>query len=364
MPQTIATLITSFLLTFLTVPLVIRFFRKKKIFDKPGGRKIHKTVTPSMGGISIFFGAVVALLIWMPFKGLQEFKFLYGAMAIMFVTGLRDDLVPIKPIFKLAAQFLASFMVIFLLDIQLNSFYGLLGINEVPFIISILLTTFVIIVITNSYNLIDGLDGLAGSIGSVAFFFFGIYFFLVGQLYYAMVAMACLGALIAFLNFNWEPSRIFMGDTGALLLGFVLSVLVIKFIDFNHNLADDYKFKLQPSVGTAVAIIIMPLFDTLRVFISRAMRGQSPFSPDKTHIHHMIMRFGMNHAQTSLIIVGINLLFIGLALVMRKLNDHFLILAILGLAMAISLLLDFMLKRYVTIKRQSIKKFKPKKKQK
>jgi UDP-GlcNAc:undecaprenyl-phosphate/decaprenyl-phosphate GlcNAc-1-phosphate transferase len=303
---------------------------------------------------------ISALLIWMPLTGLTQFKFFYGALGIMFITGLRDDLVPIKPIFKLAAQLLASFMIIFLMDIRLGSLYGLLGIGDLPYIISIGLTLFVIIVITNSYNLIDGLDGLAGSLGSVAFFFFGIYFFLVGELYFAMVSMACLGGIIAFLNFNWEPSRIFMGDTGALFLGFVLSVMVIHFIDFNHNLPDDYRFKLVPSVGTAVCVIIMPLFDTLRVFISRALRGQSPFSPDKTHIHHMIMRFGVNHSNTTLIMVGVNLLFIVLALSMRKLNDHYLVVALIALCMAISLLLDFMLKRYVSTRRLAVKKFKSK----
>src|SRR5690554_2475805 len=126
MPQTLASLITSFILTVLVTPLVIGFFKKKNIMDKPGGRKIHTGDTPSMGGIAIYMGVMVALMIFMPMAGLQRFKFFYGAVGIMFMVGLRDDLVPVRPIVKLGAQLLASFMVIILMNITLSSFYGLL----------------------------------------------------------------------------------------------------------------------------------------------------------------------------------------------------------------------------------------------
>lgn len=356
MPQTLASLITSFILTFLVTPLVIGFFKKRNIMDKPGGRKIHTGDTPSMGGIAIFIGVMIALLIFMPLVGLQRFKFFYGAMGIMFMVGLRDDLVPVRPIVKLGAQFLASFMVIFLMDITLKSFYGLFSIEELPYIISVVVTLFTLIVITNSYNLIDGLDGLASSIGIIAFFFFGIYFFLVGQTYYSMVCFGFIGALIAFLNFNWEPSRIFMGDTGALLIGFALAVITIKFIDYNHYLPDETPFKLTSSVAVGISVIIIPLFDTLRVFISRAMKKKSPFSPDKTHLHHILMRLGFSHSGTTLIMIATNIAIICTALALDFLGDNILVPLIIGLCILLSLMLDEILKANIRRKKKEVVK--------
>ena len=356
MPQTLASLITSFILTFLLTPLVIGFFRKKNIMDKPGGRKIHTGDTPSMGGIAIFAGVILAIAIWMPFPYIQRFKFLFGAMGIMFLVGLRDDLVPVRPIVKLAAQVLASAMIIFLLDLRITSLYGLFGVGEIHYIISVLLTFFTFIVITNSYNLIDGLDGLASSIGIVAFFFFGIYFFLVGQVQYSIICFSFIGAFIAFLNFNWQPSRIFMGDTGALFIGAILSIVAIKFIDYNHSLPIDNQFKLTSSVGVGISVVIIPLFDTLRVFISRAMKKRSPFSPDKTHIHHLLMRLGFSHAGTTLIIVFVNIAIIGFALAIDFLGDNLVVPIIICTCILLSVALDEIVKASVARKKNKIAK--------
>ena len=356
MPQTLASLITSFILTFLLTPLVIGFFRKKNIMDKPGGRKIHAGDTPSMGGIAIFAGVLIAVAIWMPFPYVQQFKFFFGAMGIMFLVGLRDDLVPVRPLVKLSAQLLAAVMIIFLLDIRLSELYGLFTIDNIPYFASVVLTLFTFIVVTNSYNLIDGLDGLASSIGIIAFFFFGIYFFLVGIVQYSIICFSFIGALIAFLNFNWQPSRIFMGDTGALLIGMVLAVITIKFIDYNHHLPDGNDFKLQASVGVGISVIIIPLFDTLRVFVSRAWRKKSPFSPDKTHIHHMLMRLGFSHGATTLIIVFVNIVIIILALTLDFLGDNLLVPIVIGSCLLMSIVLDLLVKESVLRKKQSIAK--------
>jgi UDP-GlcNAc:undecaprenyl-phosphate GlcNAc-1-phosphate transferase len=356
MPQTLASLITSFILTFLLTPLVIGFFRKRNIMDKPGGRKIHSGDTPSMGGIAIFAGVMLAIAIWMPFPYIQRFKFLFGAMGIMFVVGLRDDLVPVRPIVKLAAQLLASSMIIFLMDIRLTSLYNIFTIDSLPYIISIGLTLFTFIVITNSYNLIDGLDGLASSIGVIAFFFFGIYFFLVGQVQYSIICFSFIGALIAFLNFNWQPSRIFMGDTGALLIGAVLAVITIMFIDYNFHLPLTNEFRLNSSVGVGISVIIIPLFDTLRVFISRAIKKKSPFSPDKTHIHHLLMRLGFSHAKTTLVIVVVNIGIISLALTLDFLGDNLLVPIIIGTCLFLSVALDQIVIASLARKKDNISK--------
>jgi len=324
--------------------------------DKPGGRKIHAGDTPSMGGVSIFFAVIIAAAIFMPFLYIQKFKFFFGAMGVMFLVGLRDDLVPVRPLVKLSAQLLAATMIIFLMEIRLTAFYDLFAIENIPYLLSVVLTLFTFIVITNSYNLIDGLDGLASSVGIIAFFFFGIYFFLVGIVQYSIICFSFIGALIAFLNFNWQPSRIFMGDTGALLIGSVLAVITIKFIDYNHHLPVTNEFKLDASVGVGIAVIIIPLFDTLRVFISRAIKKKSPFSPDKTHIHHLLMRLGFSHAGTTLIIVGANIGIVLLAITLDSLGDNLVVPIIIGTCVILSVMLDVLVKQSIIRKKQHISK--------
>jgi len=345
MPILSASLATSFLITFFLIPVIINVVKKKKILDEPGRRKIHKRETPSMGGIGIFFGLMISILIWMPFEGFARFKFMYGAIIIMSITGVRDDLLPLKPLYKLIGQVIAASMVIYLSGIRLGSFYGLFGVQELHPFISYILTLFTIIVITNSFNLIDGLDGLAGSIASVALLTFGVYFFLVDDDLIAVMIFSMIGSLLAFLNFNWEPSKIFMGDTGALLVGFVLSITTIYFIEFNYNLDGESPYKFEASISTAICFLIMPLFDTLRVFISRALRGKSPFAPDKTHIHHLLMRLGLRHSGSVIVMVIVNLLFIGIAVLSIQLSDNMLLPIVIFTALTLSFLLDYLISR-------------------
>jgi UDP-N-acetylmuramyl pentapeptide phosphotransferase/UDP-N-acetylglucosamine-1-phosphate transferase len=343
MPQVLASLATSFLVTFFAIPVIIKISKKRGLFDQPGRRKIHTRETPSMGGIAIFAGLFTAIAMWITLQGLLVYNYFFSALIIIFITGIRDDLVPLKPSYKLLAQIVAASMIVFFTDIKLDSLYGLFGIYDLPEPLLATINIFTIIVITNSFNLIDGLDGLAGSIALIAFLFFGCWFYLMGDKYMSIIIFSLIGAIIAFLNFNWEPSRIFMGDTGALLLGFMLAVISIYFIDVNYNLPADSPLKFQPSIATAVAVLIIPLFDTLRITISRMMRGRSPFSPDKTHIHHLLMRIGLNHSQTAGVMALVNLTFIGVVFLGRDLNDNIMVPLVISFALFYSLILDFLI---------------------
>lgn len=345
MPLIIASLVTAFLITFLFIPVIIKIFKKKKIYDKPGGRKIHKVVKPSMGGIAIFAGIAVSVFIWMPFEGFRELNYLYGALLIIFITGVRDDLVPLRPLHKLMGQVIAAFMVVYLCDIRLDSFYGFLGIHEIPEPISYTISIFVIIVITNAFNLIDGLDGLAGTIACIVLFTFGVWFYMMNNIIFSILIFNFIGAIIAFLNFNWDPSKIFMGDTGSLLLGFFISVVAINFIHINHSLPSTTPMRFDATIAAAVCVLLMPLFDTLRVFISRMMKGRSPFSPDKTHIHHLLLRMGMRHSQAVMTIASVNIVFIGIAYLGKDLGDHVMLPLVVGIALLFSLLLDLVIKK-------------------
>jgi UDP-N-acetylmuramyl pentapeptide phosphotransferase/UDP-N-acetylglucosamine-1-phosphate transferase len=314
--------------------------------DIPGRRKIHKRVTPSMGGIAIFLGFVISLIIWLDLAELKTVRFVPMALFIVFFIGVRDDIVPLEPIMKILGQVIASCLLIFLFDLRLRSFYGLLGIYDIPLAISFVITTFTIIVITNSFNLIDGLDGLAGTIALIALAAFGISFYLIDDLAFATLSFAMLGAVVAFLFFNWQPSKIFMGDTGALVIGMMLSILAIHYIDSQHKLPPTHAYKISASITTAVCFIIVPLADTLRIFIVRFVRKQSPFTPDKSHIHHNLVRLGFSHGASTLILGITQLVFILIAVVCRNLNDNYLLLSILVLC----ILLSFIMNKVMTSK--------------
>lgn len=314
--------------------------RSNKLVDQPGRRKIHKKITPSMGGIGIFGGFLVGFLIWAPISGILNHIYTIAALFIVFFLGLRDDIITLRPINKLIGQLIAASIIFTLTGSKLIGLYGLFGIYTFPEWASYLLTAFTIVVITNSYNLIDGLDGLAGTIACIALTFFGVYFILIGQISLALLNFSMLGAVIAFLTYNWEPSKIFMGDTGALTLGFFFAVMVIYFINYNYAEPVDSNFNFQASITTAICVVIIPLLDTLRIFIVRASKGKSPFSPDKSHLHHALMRMGLKHSHTALILGLINILFIGIALLLNDLKDLYLLPIVIGIGIIISVVID------------------------
>ena len=340
MAKELAAAITSFVIAFLIVPVIIKYSLAKNLVDIPGRRKIHKKVTPSMGGIAIFIGFFISSLIWLDIQGLGYIKFILVALFVIFFIGVRDDLVPLRAMVKLVGQLMAASLLIFLFDLRIKTFYGLFGVHELPDIVSYIITYFTIIVITNSFNLIDGLDGLAGTIAIVALLAFGIWFYLVDDLIFSVLSFSMLGGIFAFLIFNWEPSEVFMGDTGALVIGMMLAILAIHFINVNYSLPAMTPYKFNGSVGTAACIIIIPLVDTLRIVILRISKGQSPFAPDKSHVHHAIMRLGMSHSQTTLTLGGVQILYIVLAITFHKFGDIYVLSGLLVLSFLLSVTLD------------------------
>ncbi|MFY0593256.1 glycosyltransferase family 4 protein [Roseivirga sp.] len=345
---------TSFLVTFLMFPVFIKFFKRRNFLDDPGGRKIHTAKTPAMGGFPMFIGFCIALLIWAPFETLRETKYVLSALSIMFIIGFRDDLINLRAFQKLFGQIAAALIIVTVCDIRLMSLYGLFGIGEVPLVISYLISVFTIIVITNAYNLIDGIDGLAGSVGVISSIFFGTWFYLNGLVSFSLISFAFGGALLAFLNFNWAPSKIFMGDTGSLFIGFFLSIATIKFIDSNSMLTlGEYAF--GGSIGTAMAILILPLADTARVFVKRVAKGKSPMHPDRTHFHHILLRLGCNHAQSTGILVTVNIVFVLLALVLKNFTDAVVIPSLLVTVFALGTILELIFKSAIDKRKEELK---------
>ncbi len=342
-----AAAITSFVICFLVIPVIIKYSLEKNLVDIPGRRKIHKKITPSMGGIAIFLGFSIASLIWVDLSQWKDIRYILIAQFVIFFIGVRDDLVPLKPYMKLLGQVLAAGILICLFDLRLTSFYGFLGLHAIPLPVSYLLTMFTIIVITNSFNLIDGLDGLAGFIAAIALLAFGTWFFLAGDTTFAILAFCMMGAIIAFLIFNWEPSEIFMGDTGALVIGMTLAIFAIHFIEHNYHLPVSHPYRFTGSIAPAISILIIPLADTLRIFLIRVARAQSPFTPDKSHIHHSIMRLGFSHQQTTLLLGLFQCLFIGACILFSKYNDNLVIPTLVITSTGLSILLDRLLQNRV-----------------
>lgn len=317
----------SFTITFLAIPVIITVAERKKLFDLPNERKIHQNPIPSLGGLGIFAGFVMACLIAIQFHTSPEFQYFLAASFVIFFLGLKDDILVISPIKKFIGQVLAAFLIIYKGNVQIRSMHGFMGIHELPESFSLLLTYFTVIVIINSFNLIDGIDGLAGSLGLMASTVFGFYFLQINLPAYSILAFALAGSLAAFLIFNFHPAKIFMGDTGSLMIGLINSILVVKFIEVANAVSVPYPIAASPAIG--FAILMIPLLDTLRVFAIRIVSRRSPFSPDRNHVHHLLLDKGLSHRTITLTLVTINMLAIVVSYALRDAGCTWIILAIL-----------------------------------
>ena len=290
-------LITAFLITYVAIPKVIFFTEKLRLLDEAGMRASHKGSVPIFGGIAIFTGIIFSLLFW---SDIENIQYLLVSILIVFFVGVIDDLLELSPFKKLVGQVMATLIIIFLGDLKIDNMHGVLGVYDLPIWIGTLFTIFVVIVITNGFNLIDGVDGLAGGIGVISSFSFGVIALLMGQSDMAIVAFSLMGALLAFLKYNLFPAKIFMGDTGSLVVGLILSSLAINIIRYGL-LAETIKL---PNKGPllAIAILAIPLFDSLRVFVVRVFKRKHPLSPGREHIHHTLLDLGFGHKKTSFIL--------------------------------------------------------------
>lgn len=305
----------AFLITFFSIPVIIEVAKDKKLFDVPGERKVHNVVIPTLGGLGIFAGFIFATLIGVPPSEVSVLQYFMAAIMIIFFMGIKDDILILTATKKFVGQLVAAGIIIKFGGIEIVNLYGVFGIYALPPTAAFLVTLFTIVVITNSFNLIDGVDGLAGSLGLLTSVIFGIYFYYAGQTLYAIMALALSGSLVGFLIYNFHPARIFMGDTGSLLIGLINSILVIKFINIASDPTSAIPLASAPALGFAV--LIVPLFDTIRVVGLRIINRRSPFWPDRNHIHHFLLDMGFNHKTVALTCLLANVLFILMAYFLR-----------------------------------------------
>ena len=321
--QSILVFLTSLAFVVFAIPHIIDIAFKKHLFDHPAeSRKVHKSVTPNFGGIALYFSVLFTCTLFIPATALPEFNIIIAAGLILFLTGLKDDILTLGPLEKSLAQLLSALLVSIAGNLQIGNLQGLFGFYEIPAAVALPLSVFFIVGVVNAFNLIDGIDGLAGTLASIAMLMFALLFYALGEPGWTWLVLAIAGALLGFLYYNITPAKIFMGDSGALFIGLLVAVCSIKFLNTSDNtLSNLGHFGTNTRFSLVAAIVAVPVFDTLRVLILRVKQAQSPFRADNKHLHHRLLSLGLNHIQSTAILSGFSVLLITLACSLQALGD-------------------------------------------
>ena len=332
----------AFVVSIFAIPSIIYLAYRKRILDTPNKRTIHQNLIPRLGGLAIFAGFMSAITMFGKFSEPASVQYLFAACILIFFIGLKDDILPVSAFKKFLIQVIASGIILFAADIRLTSFYGFLGFDVLDIGSSYVISFIIIIGITNAINLIDGIDGLAGS---VVFFICGVlgfYFYQDGSKSSYYLICSCLaGSVLGFLRYNFHKAKIFMGDTGSLVCGFIIAVLSISFVE------------TQPAgISTnapaiVVAALFIPILDTVRVFVIRILDGQSPFAPDKNHLHHRLINLGFGKIATVLFLIAVNAIVVCFTIYLKAFNINVLmgILVFTGCVFAFSIEIIFRFKQ-------------------
>ncbi len=323
--QIFLSIFTAFIISLMMIPALIKIAGERNIFDEPGLRKLHTSKTPLLGGVAIFSGTIISFLFFSANYFESSQLYVLTSLIILFIAGFIDDLHPLRPGVKLFLQVIAAAITVLFADIDCSGLHGLFGIHTLtgiyPSIVSILL----ILVIVNAFNFIDGIDGLAGSIGVVSTACFGFLFLSLNDNLSAFLSLALCGSLLAFLIYNFSPAKIFMGDTGTLVTGFILSLLTIQLTEETRTTASTFQWlNYQSAPVIALALLIIPVIDFIRVTSIRMLQGQSPIHADNNHIHHVMVDSGMSHRKATLLLIFVNLLFISSAFLLRSIDQSIL----------------------------------------
>jgi UDP-N-acetylmuramyl pentapeptide phosphotransferase/UDP-N-acetylglucosamine-1-phosphate transferase len=332
--------ITAFAVVLYSTPALIKVAVLKRLIDLPTEeRKIHKRAVPTIGGIIIYAATLFSFSLWYSiddiheydqiYESVKEFKILVATSLVLFFVGVKDDIIGTSPVKKLFANILVGLILVLMGDIRITGLHGVFGVNEIPLWGSIFLSLFTYIVVVNAMNLIDGIDGLAAGVGFIASSVFGIWFIFANEYTLASLSFSLSGALLGFLIFNFSPAKIFMGDSGSLIIGMFISVLSIKLIEYPISRLDNFWIHISKPIFV-VAALSYPLTDTLRIFILRAVKGQSPFAADRNHLHHRLLDCGYSHVKTVIIIYLFSMISVAISLLSYYLNPSLSLLAVLG----------------------------------
>lgn len=292
---------------------VLKLARKKNIVDNPNSRKLQRVPVPVLGGAAVFFGMVMAFAASLLFFDITNLFVVLGVMTIMLFLGTMDDMFTLPPNFRFLVEVLVVVLFVYCNGHSIDDFHGLWGVHSLSPWVAVPLTAFACVGIINAINMIDGVDGLSSGYSIVTCCIFGLAFILAGDTFQAALAILSIGSLIPFFFHNvfGVKSKMFIGDGGALLMGIIMSSFVINTLKTDSAIA-----AFAPSnfgvVAFTLAVLSVPVFDTLRVMTSRMLKGVSPFSPDKNHLHHLLIDLHFSHLGITLVEIMINLLIIAL----------------------------------------------------
>lgn len=340
----------SFLITWYSIPTIIKISRRKNLMDEPGQRSSHERKIPNLGGIAMFFSISVCASIF-AFQLFDLYKFLFASLVILLYVGVMDDIMVMRAYKKLLAQVFVSTLLVIGSDVRIRSLFGVFGVYELNYFLSVLFSIVTFIILVNAYNLIDGIDGLAGIYGVICFSLFGISYYRLGEYNYPLVILSTtiIGTVIGFLYYNLSDrsKKIFMGDTGSMLLGFLLTFTSICFMDIFivKKVQGAVFYHLNTAPVMAIAIMILPIIDTLNVIIIRLAEKRSPFDADKNHIHHKLLKLGITHKRATLYIISYYLFIVIVSYLLRHVEVNLLLIIILLLGFLGAYLPDFFYKK-------------------
>lgn len=329
--------LSAFGITYFSIPAIIRISLVKRLYDLPDSRKLHAHRISSLGGIAIFGGLLISFVFFSAHLINPTLNSVLVALFILFITGVKDDLYPLTPYKKVLGQVLAVAVVIFQGDVRLISLYGIFGVYDLPYLVSAGLSFVFFLGIINSFNFIDGINGLGSGMGLIFSLTFAYWFYYLDESLFLILALCISGSQLAFLRYNLVKAKIFMGDSGSLVLGFFAALLFIYFLQANQR-SENALLLYVDSMVFALVVIILPVVDTIRVvFIRVFVMRRSPFRADRNHLHHALLDIGLEHWQATLWLVGANVLFIVLA---WWLNAQLRAMYVLGLTFGLALLLS------------------------
>lgn len=337
----LSSVVVTFLISFRMYPVIIYISQKKRLMESIGERNSHSVETPSLGGVGLFVAFSLSLILLGMISGLDQINLIkllsvLAATIILLFLGIKDDLIVLAPKQKFLGQLFSACIVIFMTDIRIDNFNGLLGISELPYMVSVIFTLFVFILVINAYNLIDGIDGLAGSLAIIASLSFGIFFLINDQTLLLLVSFASSGALLGFLRYNLSDKlKLFMGDSGSLFIGYLLAYQGVSFLHVNASSTAVFNITNAPVL--LLAILSFPLLDTLRVFAIRIKEKRSPFTADRNHIHHRLLDIGCTHKQATLAISSASILVIASTLVFGSFNINVQLLFVVSIGVSLYL---------------------------
>lgn len=314
----------AFILTWYLIPKVLWVSKEKQLTKNINERSSHSLATPSFGGVAFFMCLVVIISLLQSIRLTFTGNHLIIAATVLFLVGLKDDLVVSTARVKLFGQITAACFILFSPELQLKTLYGFWGIYEIPVELGYILKAVIIIALINAYNLIDGIDGLAAIIGMVICSTYAVAFYSTGHPYFVLISISLVGMLGAFLRFNFSRGRrkIFMGDSGSLIVGLMIAFLTLKVLVMEpYPPMIKAGFTPENRLLFAIATLFIPVFDTLRVIIIRMVNAKSPFSADRNHAHHVLLDLGCSHVQASLWLGGLNIIIISFYLVVSRMLD-------------------------------------------